>query len=54
MPDPRARVILEAKRRGEGAFKSFRADLGSIATKAGLVATAAAGALALKIGRAHV
>ncbi len=46
MADPRARVILEAKRRGDGAFKTFDADLKRIATRAGLVGAAATAAFA--------
>lgn len=47
MPDQKARVILEAKRRNSGAFKSFRRDLDSISSRAAIVGTAAAAAIAV-------
>lgn len=45
--DAKARVIIEAQRRGEGAFTSFNADLGKLAQRAAVVGAAAAAALAV-------
>ncbi len=47
MASPKAKVIIEAERRGGAAFKSFQADLGKIARTAGIVGVAAAASLAL-------
>lgn len=47
MPSPKAKVILEAERRGGAAFRSFQADLNKVARAAGVVAAAAGAALVL-------
>lgn len=46
MADPKARVILEAVRKGDRAFQSFTRDIDEIAKKAAVVATAATAAMA--------
>lgn len=47
MPDPKASVIIETKRRGGAAFSSLQKDLGALGRRAALIGAAAAAALAV-------